>query len=67
VIQSAELRVLGESQPRLEHRHRDRWQKMERTIPILTDRYPKSYRASWRCPTCGLTILHKWRAPTEAR
>jgi hypothetical protein len=67
LLQNAELRVLGEQNPRLEHRHGDRWVRMERTIPMLTDRYPKAYRGTWRCGTCGLTVLHFWRAPTVAQ
>lgn len=67
MIQSTELRVLGEQNPRLEHRHGDRWVRMERTIPMLTDRQPKAYRGTRRWSTCGLTVLHLWRAPTEAR
>lgn len=67
MLQSAELCVLGEQNPRLEHRHGDRWVRMERTIPMLTDHYPKAYRGTWRCGTCGLTVLHLWRAPTEAQ
>lgn len=67
MLQTAELRVLGEQTPRLEHRHGDRWTRMDRTIPMLSDRYPKSYRGTWKCPTCGLVVLHEWRAPTEAR
>jgi hypothetical protein len=62
VLQTAELRVLGEQKPRLEHRHGDRWLRMERTIPMLTDRYPRSYRGTWRCAFCGLVVLHEWRA-----
>jgi hypothetical protein len=65
MIQNADLRVLGEQNPRLEHRHGDRWLRMERTIPVLTNRYPKSYRGTWKC-SCSLVVLHEWRAPTEA-
>lgn len=64
MIQSAELRVLGESAPRLEHRHDDRWIRMDRTIPMLSDRYPRSYRGTWKCLYCGLVVLHEWRAPS---
>jgi hypothetical protein len=66
MIHDADLRVLGEQNPRLEHRHGDRWIRMERTIPVLTDRYPRSYRGTWKCK-CSLVVLHEWRAPTEAR
>jgi hypothetical protein len=67
MIQNAELRVLGEQTPRLEHRHGDPWKRMDRTIPVLSDRSPKSYRGTWKCGTCGLTVLHEWRAPTVAQ
>jgi hypothetical protein len=46
VIQSARFRILGEQNPRLEHRHGDRWIRMDRTIPMLTDRQPRSYRGT---------------------
>lgn len=67
MLNTAELPVLGEQAPRLEHRHGDRWQRMDRTIPMLTDRYPKSYRGTWKCGACGLVVLHEWRAPLEAQ
>lgn len=57
------FRILGEQSPRIEHRHVDRWIRMERTIPVLTDRVPRSFRGSWRCPTCNEVVLHEWRAP----
>jgi hypothetical protein len=50
MLQTAELRTLGEQTPRLEHRHGDRWKRMDRTIPMLTDRYPKSYRGDMEMP-----------------
>jgi hypothetical protein len=53
VPDTAELRVLGEHIPRLEHRHGDRWIRMERTIPMITDRYPRSCRGTWRRSTAG--------------
>jgi len=62
VIQTAEFRVLGEQNPRLEHRHDDRWIRMGRTIPVLTDRLPRSFRGTWTCPICHCVVLHEWRA-----
>lgn len=62
MFQSAQFRVLGEQQPRLEHRHDDRWVRMDRTIPVLTDRQPRSYRGMWKCPLCAAVVLHEWRA-----
>ena len=62
VIHSAQFRVLGERNPRLEHRHGDRWVRMDRTIPVLNDGQPRSYRSTWVCRDCGETVLHQWRA-----
>jgi hypothetical protein len=62
-VAQAVFRVLGEQNPRLEHRHGDRWIRMERTIPMLTDREPRSYRGTWKCPSCQEVIEHEWRAP----
>ena len=38
VPDTAAMRVFGEHIPRLEHRHGDRWIRMERPIPMITDR-----------------------------
>jgi hypothetical protein len=46
VIHSAQFRVLGEQNPRLEHRHGERWVQMDRTIPVLTDGQPRAYRST---------------------
>jgi len=62
VIEAARFRVLGERNPRLEHRHGNRWARMDRTIPILSDRQPKAYRSTWICRDCGECVLHEWRA-----
>ena len=62
MIQAAQFRVLGERSPRLEHRHGNRWARMDRTIPMLSDRQPKAYRSTWICPECGECVLHEWRA-----
>ena len=62
VIQAAQFRVLGERNPRLEHRHGNRWVRMDRTIPMLSDRQPKAYRSTWICRDCGECVLHEWRA-----
>jgi hypothetical protein len=62
VIEAAQFRVLGERNPRLEHRHGNRWARMDRTIPILSDRQPKAYRSTWICRDCGEVVLHEWRA-----
>ncbi len=62
VIHSAQFRVLGERNPRLEHRHGERWVRMHRTIPVLNDGQPRSYRSTWVCRECGETVLHQWRA-----
>lgn len=63
VIQTAQFRVLGERNPRLEHRHGNRWARMDRTIPVLSDRQPvKAYRSTWICSDCGECVLHEWRA-----
>jgi hypothetical protein len=62
VIQAAQFRVLGERNPRLEHRHGNRWARMDRTIPVLSDRQPKAYRSTWICSDCGECVLHEWRA-----
>jgi hypothetical protein len=62
VIQAAQFRVLGELNPRLEHRHGTRWARMDRTIPMLSDRQPKAYRSTWICQECGECVLHEWRA-----
>ena len=51
MLAQATFRVLGEQSPRLEHRHGDRWIRMDRTIPMLTDRQPRSYRGTWKCPS----------------
>lgn len=67
MLNTAELRVLREQTHGLEHRHGDRWIRMDRTIPVVSDRYPKSDPVSWKCDSCGLTVLNEWRAPTEAR
>jgi hypothetical protein len=63
VEQSARFRVLAEQQPRLEHRHGDRWIRMDRTIPMLTGRQPPSYRGTWKCTSCHEVVIHEWRAP----
>ncbi len=63
VIHAAQFRVLGERNPRLEHRHGNRWARMDRTIPMLSDRQPKAYRSTWICRECGECVLHEWRAP----
>lgn len=62
VIQAAQLRVLGERNPRLEYRHGNRWVRMDRTIPSLSDRQPKAYRSTWNCRECGECVLRGWRA-----
>ncbi len=62
MIQAAQFRVLGERNPRLEHRHGNRWVRMDRTIPMLSDRQPKAYRSTWICRGCGECLLHEWRA-----
>ena len=67
INQSARFRVLGEQNPRLEHRHGDRWVRMDRTIPMLTDRQPRSYRGTWKCKSCHEVVLHEWRAPVDDR
>lgn len=63
MIQAARFRVLGEQNPRLEHRHANRWIRMVRTIPVLADGEPRAYRGTWRCPSCNEVVLHEWRAP----
>jgi hypothetical protein len=62
MIQEARFRILGERNPRLEHRHGDRWIRMDRSIPVLTDRVPRSYRGTWKCGHCAEVVLHEWRA-----
>lgn len=62
VIHSAQFRVLGEQNPCLEHRHGERWVRMDRTIPVLNDGQPRAYRSAWVCRDCGETVLHEWRA-----
>jgi hypothetical protein len=62
VDQRAQFRVLGEQNPRLEHRP-ERWVRKDRTIPVLTDGQPRAFRSRWVCRECGETILHEWRAP----
>ena len=62
MIEAAQFRVLGERNPRLEHRHGNRWTRMDRTIPMLSDRQPKAYRSAWICRECGECVLHEWRA-----
>jgi hypothetical protein len=61
MIQAARFRVLGEREPRLEHRHGPRWVKMQRSIPTLTEDH-RSYRGTWMCPECREVVLHQWRA-----
>lgn len=45
MIHAAQFRVLGEQNPRLEHRHADRFVKMDRTIPVLMEGSPRSAEA----------------------
>lgn len=52
-MRAAQFRVLGERNPRLEHRHGERWARMDRTIPMLSDRQPKAYRSTWICRTAA--------------
>jgi hypothetical protein len=40
----------------------NRWARMDRTIPMLSDREPKAYRSTWICRECGECVLHEWRA-----
>lgn len=62
MIHSAQFRVLGERNPRLEHRHETTWIRMDRTIPVLREWQPKTYRSTWICRECGDVVLHEWRA-----
>jgi hypothetical protein len=39
---------------------------MDRTIPVLNDGQPRSYRSTWVCRDCGETVLHQWRADFPA-
>jgi len=62
VMHAARFRVLGERNPRLEHRHDQRWVRMDRTIPVRRDGLPPSFRSTWVCRECGECVLHEWRA-----